>query len=75
MPVVMNGMTFYRVGCTRKDGVARFGPEIMENSLFESGEDFRNLLLTKGNKKKREKYLFFFSCEWKFGDFKSSFLY
>ena len=60
MPVVMNGMTFYRVGCTRKDGVARFGPEIMENSLFESGEDFRNLLLTKGNKKIKKQIIDFF---------------
>jgi hypothetical protein len=50
-PLTLHEKTLYRVGCTRRDGVSRFGPEIMENSMFESGEEFRNLLLTKCTKK------------------------
>jgi len=46
-PVQLNDRTYYRVSSARKDGVPKFGPALHDSTLFESGEDFRNLLLTK----------------------------
>lgn len=38
---------YYRVTTARRDGVAKFGPAIHESTIFESGDEFRNLFLTK----------------------------
>jgi hypothetical protein len=46
-PVEINGRVYYRVTTARRDGVAKFGPPIHESTIFESGDEFRNLFLTK----------------------------
>jgi hypothetical protein len=48
-PVNIDDKIYYKVASARKDSVPKFGPAISDYTLYESGEDFRNLLLTKCN--------------------------